>query len=151
MRESNLFFLRIAGCSDDLFSIRVFNTDNEAYAFINEQYVIGQSLCTDSAYIDVAPYLRDGLNRFTFLTYNDGGPYSWGFQIMKNGHIVFDDTQGLAGSVPAYNDSSREYQFVYNKTISINVTQCATMTSTPSTGELFACCFVLSAFECIGS
>ena len=129
----------------------MFNTDNEGYAFVNQQHVISKQYDTDSGFINVNPYLRNGRNRFTFLTYNSDGPYTWGFQIMKNGHIVFDDTQGLVGAVPAYNDFSKEYQFVYNKTISINVTQCATMTSTPSTGELFACCFGLSAFECIAS
>ena len=127
-------FYRITGCSDDLFSIRVFNIDDISYAFVNQQYVIGEHGGTDSDFINVNPYLLNGLNRFTFLTYNGGAAYTWGFQIMKNGHIVFDDTQGLAGSVPAYNDTSREYQFVYNKTIFINVTQCASMTSTSRPG-----------------
>ena len=138
----------ITDCINDVCSIRVYNIDDVSYAFINQQYVTTQLSGPDTDFLDVAPYLRNGLNRFTFLTYNGGGAYTWGFQIVKNGHIVFDDTEGLRDSVPAYNDMSSENQFVYNKTISINVTQCATMTSTSSTGELFACCFVLSVLEC---
>ena len=115
----------------------MFNIDDISYAFVNQQYVFGKQFGTDSGFIDVNPYLLNGLNRFVFLTYNGQGAYRWGFQIMKNGQLIFGDIQGLEGVVSAYSNMSREYQFVYNKTISINATQCATMTSILSTGEMF--------------
>jgi hypothetical protein len=56
---------------------------------------------------------------------------------MQNGEIVFDNTAGLQGIVYANNDDeSKQYQFVYNNTVSINVTKCPTITATSSTGEL---------------
>jgi hypothetical protein len=56
---------------------------------------------------------------------------------MQNGGIVFDNTAGLVNTVGANNnDQSEQNQFVYNKTISVNVTKCQTITTTSSTGEL---------------
>ena len=111
--------------------------DDCAYVFINQHYVATQSIGTDSSFIDVTAYLQNGLNHFNFLIYNTVGTYSWGFQIMQNDDIVFDDTAGFVGSVGADNNNqSRTYQFVYNKTISINITKCASLTITSSTGEL---------------
>jgi hypothetical protein len=109
-----------------------------SYAFVNDHYVIYQDWHADPGFIDVSAYIQNGLNNFTFLTYNYGDIYAWGFQIMKNGDIVFDDIAGLEGSVGANNgDTLHENQFVYNNTVSINVTKCLTITTTSSTGELF--------------
>jgi hypothetical protein len=73
---------------------------------------------------------------------------------MQNGEIVFDDTAGLVGTVGANNnDQSQQYQFVYNETVSLNVTKCPTMTATSSTGELlwsvfeFICVVVYNMME----
>jgi hypothetical protein len=115
----------------------VVNVDDYSYAFINKHYVIYESLALDSNFIDVTAYLQNGLNYFTFLTYNGGAAYTWGFQIIQNDRIVFDDTGGLVGTVGANNgDQSEQNEFIYNNTVSINVTKCPTITVTPSTGEL---------------
>jgi hypothetical protein len=117
--------------------VRVYNVDDYSYAFINQQYVKYQTYGTDSGFIDATAYLKNGLNYFTFVTYNDGNGYNWGFQIIQNDQIVFDDTAGLVGTVGANDDDqSEQNQFVYNNTVSINVTKCPTITVTPSTGEL---------------
>jgi hypothetical protein len=110
--------------------------DDESYAFVNQQYIIYQSWGADTGFIDVTAYIQNGLNNFTFLTYNINDLYMWGFQIMKNDEIIFDNTAGLAGCVGANNDdTSKVNQFVYNNTVSVNVTKCPTITTTPSTGE----------------
>lgn len=58
---------------------------------------------------------------------------------MKNDEIIFNDAEGLLGSIGANNDdTSREFQFVYNKTTSVHIIKCATITSTSRTGEFFA-------------
>jgi hypothetical protein len=114
----------------------VYNVDDMSYAFINQQYVIGQSYLTDSGFIDVTDYIQNGLNNFTFITYNYGSTYNWGFQIMQNDEIVFDDTAGLAGLIGANNaDYYEQNEIVYNNTVSIDVTKCTTISITPSTGE----------------
>ncbi|CAF1261744.1 unnamed protein product [Adineta steineri] len=125
----------VTGCMNDMYSIRVFNSDDVSYAFVNQYYVTRQLSYIDSDFIDVTPYIKNGLNKFTFLTYNNGDGYTWGFEIMKNGDIIFDDMEGLVGAIEAYNDNSKEKQIVYNKTISINITNCTTMTSIASTYE----------------
>jgi hypothetical protein len=110
--------------------------DDYSYAFVNQHYIIYQSWGADTGFIDVTAYIQNGLNNFTFLTYNSDSGYTWGFQIMQNGDIVFDDTAGLEGAVSANNDGNpEEYQFVYNNTVSINVTKCTTIPTTPTTGE----------------
>ena len=115
----------------------MFNVDDYAYAFINQYYVIFQNLFADSGLIDVTTYIRNGSNDFTFLTYNVDSAYNWGFQIIRNGVVVFYDTAGFIRATGANNnDGSKSNQFVYNKTISMNVTKCPTITTTPSTGEL---------------
>jgi hypothetical protein len=112
--------------------------DDLSYAFVNDHYVIGQSLGTDSGFIDVTVYIHNGVNNFTFLTYNGGSTYNWGFQITQNNDIVFDDTGGLPGLVGANNgDYYEQNEFVYNNTVSIDVTKCTTIPTTPSTGKFF--------------
>ena len=128
-------FFRISGCIDDACYIRVYNVDDYSYAFVNEHYVTYQHLSTHSDPIDVAPYMQNGLNSFTFLTYNFDNIYSWGFQIIKNGDIIFNDIAGLAGAVANNSNTSMVYQFVYNKTIFVNLTKCSNITTTLSTGE----------------
>lgn len=123
----------------------IFNTNEISYAFINQQYITHQAYSIDSGFIDVAPYLQNGLNSFIFLTYNFENMYTWGFQIMKNNEIIFDDTGGLLDVLGANNDDySLEYQFVYNNTISINITKYTTLITTSSTGEFFLILFLSS-------
>ena len=110
--------------------------DDYSYAFVNQHFVVYQSYAADSGFTDVTAYIRNGLNNFTFLTYNSGNPNSWGFQIMKNGDIVFDNTGGLMWAVTANNNpNTSQNQFVYNNTVPLHVTKCPTITTTSSTGE----------------
>jgi hypothetical protein len=116
--------------------VRVYNVDDYSYAFINEQYVTYQPYAADSGFIDATAYIQNGLNNFTFLTYNEGATYNWGFQIIKNDEIIFDDTAGLVETVGANNDDqSKQNQFVYNNTVSISITICSTVITTTSAGE----------------
>ena len=131
-------FFRIIECTSDLCSVRVYNVDDHSYAFVNQRRVISESKGSDSNFIDVTNYTQNGLNNFTFLTYNNGSEYTWGFQIIKNGEIVFDDMEGLVGTVYANNsDQSKQNQYVYNKTVSINITKCSTTTGSTGAGEFF--------------
>lgn len=125
------------GCTDETCSIRLYNVDEYSYAFINQYTVAYQQSSTDSGFIDVTSFLRSGSNDFTFLTYNNAYPSSWGFQIKKNGGIIFENTGGLLKTISANNNSnSTVNQFVYNRTVSVNVTKCSTTTTTLSTGTL---------------
>ncbi|CAF1334108.1 unnamed protein product [Adineta ricciae] len=112
-------------------------TNDTSYGYVNQQLIVSQSY-TDSGFVDVTPYVQNDSNKFTFLTYNIAATYNWDFQIMENNAIIFDDIGGL---VPIYGadsgNTSRSNQFVYNKTIFINVSKCENVTSTSSTN-----CFV---------
>ena len=111
----------------------MYNVDDLSFAFVNQHYINYQSRLTDSGFIDVAPYTQNGLNSFTFLTYNGANPYNWGFQIIKDGNIDFDDMGGLLGVISANNmQSSTQNQFVYNKTIFVNLTKCPLVTTISS-------------------
>lgn len=80
----------------------------------------------DSGYMNVTGYLQNGANNFTFTVYNNCCGYAWGFQILKNNDIVFNETAGIAGVIGANNnDQSKPYQYVYNKIVIINATICS--------------------------
>lgn len=99
--------------------------DDTSYGYVNGNTIISQGSGQDSGFIDVTSYIVNGVNKFNFLTYNGDTGYCWGFQIKKNNVIVFTDVAGQQGVYGANNnDFSKTNQYVYNQTISINVTKC---------------------------
>ncbi|CAF1199503.1 unnamed protein product [Rotaria sordida] len=61
----------------------------------------------------------------TTTAYNGANAYTWGFQIQKNGNLAFNDTGGQVGVIGVNNnDGSKTNQYVYNKTVAVNVKKC---------------------------
>jgi len=102
------------------YDLRVYNTDDYSSVYINDNLTANNYYSEDSGLIDITDRIHNGDNLVRFNTYNYGGPYNWGFSILKNGQIIFDEHQGQAGVTGANNnDLSKEYQDVYDKTFTI--------------------------------
>ncbi len=101
--------------------MRVYNADDKESAVINNQYTYTTTFGQDAGYTDITNLLHSGNNTIDFKTWNEVGAYAWGFQILKDNTVVFDEHEGTAGTMGAYsNDGSKPNQFVYNKTVTIN-------------------------------
>ncbi|CAF4692284.1 unnamed protein product [Rotaria sp. Silwood1] len=109
-------------CIQDQYFIRVYNVDDQAKAVVNQHNVIALNYSQSSSYINVTAYLNIGMNSFTFTEFNYGGGYTWGFEIRKNNDTIFNDEAGTTGVIGANdNDSSKTNQYVYNRTVTIDV------------------------------
>ncbi|MDP2656655.1 MAG: hypothetical protein Q8P11_03785 [bacterium] len=102
--------------------LRVFNADDRGLAVINNKYSLNTSFDQDTGFVDISNYLlTSGNNTIDLRSYNDGGAYAWGFQLKKDSTMIFDDVAGDSGTYGAHgNEYSREYQYSYNKTLTIN-------------------------------
>ncbi|CAF3233199.1 unnamed protein product, partial [Rotaria sp. Silwood2] len=113
-------------CIKDSIYIRLYNSDDALYANVNSKQVKRILYMEDSDWINVSDYTHDGVNNFNFLCWNGANTYTWGFQIRKNGNIVFNDTAGEVRVIGANNeDASKTNQYVYNKTVAVNVMKCS--------------------------
>lgn len=117
--------MRYLACIQDQYYVRAYNADDTETIIVNQQTVASVNFPGDTGFISVTSRLHNGLNNFTFLDYNGPGAYSWGFQIQKNGQIIFSDMAGLVNAYGANNgDLSKPNQYVYSNTVQVNVTMC---------------------------
>lgn len=105
-------------CIQHQYYIRGYQADDTETIWVNKNLVVSVGVGDDSGHVNVNPYLLNGLNNFTFMVYNGPLYYSWAFELKKNSEIIFNSTDGN------HNDTSKESQYVYNNTISLNVTRC---------------------------
>ncbi|MEK7103680.1 MAG: hypothetical protein AAB870_05010, partial [Patescibacteria group bacterium] len=103
----------------DKYTVRIFNVDNVGVAVVN-----GKTYTTaygNTTIEDVSRVMHSGNNTIRFKMYNDTESYTWGFEVKKNGRIIFSESAGTAGKVGANdNDMTKTYQNVYDKTLTIN-------------------------------
>lgn len=110
-------------CSERWY-IRVFNVDDSGSATVNLNDITTVGYNGDSGYIDVTDYLNDASNSITFKMFNYYGGYTWGFEIKRDNQIIFREVAGQAGVSGANGgDTTATNQYVYDKTININVCQ----------------------------
>ena len=101
--------------------VRVYNIDDVGTAYVNNREVFGIALRGDSGLVNINSFMTDGDNYVRFTLYNGPLGYGWGFQILKDGNIVWRDEAGvitLTGAIGANNDDhTRINQIVYDKTL----------------------------------
>lgn len=104
--------------------LRVFNADDRGTAVINNKYSLNTTFDQDTGFVDITNYmLASGNNTIDLRSYNEGGAYAWGFQLKKDSTMIFDDVAGDSGIYGANgNEYTRQYQYAYNKTLTLNAT-----------------------------
>jgi hypothetical protein len=87
----------------DIYSIRLYNCHGSCRAYVNESDTERPTLSTqnwfDDKTVNVTERLMNGKNLMRFQVFNDLGPIAYGFQILKNDEILFDEKCGEANGV----------------------------------------------------
>jgi hypothetical protein len=81
---------------NDSYAIRVFNCDDGCRALINGKVVASTGFGKDSGWIDVTDDIGPGSTSITFQVLNNMGAIAYGFQVRKNGSLMFEQICGTA-------------------------------------------------------
>lgn len=96
--------------------IRAFNVDDIEEVFVDDQEVIREVFQEDSGWVDVSDKIQDETD-FTIKVTNYSQGYAWGFEMKKNGKLIFRSRKGKAGIFGANdNDQTNENQVVFHQT-----------------------------------
>jgi hypothetical protein len=90
--------------SSDRWSLRVYNCDDSGRARLNGTTVVATGFGQDSGFRDITANLRAGANEVTFEVVNNGGAITYGFQVARNGSVVFQQACGTAYVVGCENN-----------------------------------------------
>lgn len=105
----------------DRFYLRVYNVDDTATARLNGNQIAMATFGGDTGFFEITKLMYKGDNVVVFNAHNNGGGYTWGFQIKKNDSIVFSESAGTSGVVGANNnDATQTNKDVYNKSMYLN-------------------------------
>jgi hypothetical protein len=85
-------------------TLRVFNCDDECRAYVNDAPVAVVPLGQDSGLIEVGPLLLPGPNRIAFELVNRNAGIAYGFEVRRDGAIVFQEQCGLVFRVGCEDD-----------------------------------------------
>jgi hypothetical protein len=85
-------------------SLRLFNCDDDCYAYVNGAAVRHVGLGADSGPVDVRPFLRDGPNEIAFELVNLRAGIAYGFELRLGGRLVFQETCGVVFRTGCEND-----------------------------------------------
>jgi hypothetical protein len=78
-----------------LTSVRVFNSDDVGRVSLNGEVLLEMGLGQDSGAVDISAKLSPGANELVFELLNAHGAISYGFEVRRDGAIVFQETCGL--------------------------------------------------------
>lgn len=112
-QTNKLFSVKNTACSSN-WSIRINNSDDDTYAYVNGTQVASIPYLGDSGTIDITPLLKIGTNTVTFETYNNcyscGGrsPYSWGYTVSNSSGIFLYDSGNSSSYGPDFNTLSHQ-------------------------------------------
>jgi hypothetical protein len=76
--------------SKDRYTVRVFNCDDGGRALVNGGLVTETGFGDDSGWIDITERLDSRDNSIKFQVINNVGAITYGFQVRKNGSIIFE-------------------------------------------------------------
>ena len=103
----------------DKYYIRIFNTDDTAYSYINSNPSVSSGYGEDYGYQEMY-FLKPGHNDIKLQLYNKDSGYTWGFSIKKNSDIIYNDSSGEIGKYGANgNDQTHQNQIVYERIVPI--------------------------------
>jgi murein DD-endopeptidase MepM/ murein hydrolase activator NlpD len=96
----------LAGACGVRWAVRVFNSDDSGRARLNGANVVEMGFALDSGFRDVTARLRPGSNQLVFELVNTGGAITYGFEVARNGTVVFRQACGTARVVGCNNNLS---------------------------------------------
>ncbi|MFN8674110.1 MAG: S8 family serine peptidase [Candidatus Sericytochromatia bacterium] len=107
--------------TDNTWKIRMYNVDDTSYAYVNLNGNYQRTSYATDTTIDITDRMNQGdNNRFDLKTYNIAGGYTWGFEVIKYGRVVYREEAGQAGVIGANNnDQNKTQRYVFDKTITI--------------------------------
>jgi hypothetical protein len=95
-RSNDVTELVLAGSCGDRWAVRVFNSDDSGRARVNGASVVEMGFGQDSGFRDITTRLRSGSNQVVFEIVNTGGAITYGFEVSRNGAVVFRQACGTA-------------------------------------------------------
>lgn len=103
----------------DVFSVRVYNTDDVSTVIINGRVAVKTKYAEDSGFVDIMKYLKKGENAIRLTTVNlQIGGWTYGYQIKKNEYVVWEAQDGVCGEWGAQNNDAKT-GVVFDKTITV--------------------------------
>ncbi len=84
--------------------VRVFNCDDGCRVFVNDKKVAQTGFGDDSGLINIMDKLRPGKNIIRIHVINDAGAITYGYEIIKNGEILFHGTCGAVYKIGCENN-----------------------------------------------
>jgi TolB-like protein len=92
----------------DIFSIRVYNTDDISTVVINGRVASKTKYAEDSGFVDIMKFLKKGENIIELTTVNlQIGGWTYGYQIKKNDYVVWEAQDGVCGEWGAQNNDGK--------------------------------------------
>jgi TolB-like protein len=89
----------------DVFSVRVYNTDDTSTVAINGRLAVKTKYAEDSGFVDIKKFLKKGENTIRLTTVNlQVGGWTYGYQIKKNDYVVWEAQDGVCGEWGAQNN-----------------------------------------------
>lgn len=104
---------------NELVYLRIFNVDDVARVYINDEQVLSAQYQQDTGERDVTRYFKTGPNTVRFSLENTMQGYTWGFELRSDSRILFRSKEGTAGSVGANNNDQTTGR-MFEKTIRID-------------------------------
>jgi len=99
----------IINCLEEKIYIRVSNIDDSAEADINGEKVLSGGYGYDSGFVDVTSYFTsNNKNVIRFVCYNNGGGYTWGFEVKCGGVVMYSSIEGIVGVKGAFNNDQTQ-------------------------------------------
>jgi hypothetical protein len=92
----------------DAFLVRVYNTDDISTVAVNGRPAVKTKYAEDSGFVDIVKFLKKGENTIQLTTVNlQIGGWTYGYQIKKNGYIVWEAQDGVCGEWGAQNNDGK--------------------------------------------
>jgi tetratricopeptide (TPR) repeat protein len=105
----------------DIFSVRVYNTDDASTVTINGRVAVKTKYAEDSGFVDIMKFLKKGENTIRLTTVNlQIGGWTYGYQIKKNDYVVWEAQDGVCGEWGAQNNDAKT-GVVFDKKITVMV------------------------------
>ncbi len=101
--------------------VRVHNIDDIGTVYVNDHVIASVGYSEDSGWIEVTSYfLGEIQNRVRFTLKNNETGYRWGFAVMRNEIVIWQDREGQINQGARNDDFSHTFQIVYDKTLLIS-------------------------------
>jgi hypothetical protein len=107
------------------FTLRLFNVDdhfrayllNSRFTIIDPALVASADYLADTGLIDLSPWVVEGVNKLDLELTNDGGGWTFGYELRDGGTLIAADQCGVAGGVGCARVPTAPGDLTFQKTI----------------------------------